>query len=69
MWTRIPDLVGKTRTFLSVSLQTMWLTKCLKIHPIAVFLLLTVLALLHTLGFLKQAGSSQIPTAGLFEVK
>ena len=46
----------------------MWLSKCLKIHPIAVFLLLTVLTLLHTFGFLKQVGGSQIPSVGLFEV-
>ena len=36
------------------------LNNCLKIHPVAVFFLLTDLALLHTLGFLKQGGSPHL---------
>ena len=67
--TWIPDLGGKTCNFISVSPQTVRPSNCLKMHSIAVFLLLTALALLHTLGFLKQAGGSQIPAVGPFAVK
>ena len=42
---------------------------CLKIHPIAVFLLLLELALLHPLGFLKQVAGSQFLTLGPFAVE
>ena len=35
-------------------------SNCLIIHPIAVFLLRTVLALLHPLGFLKQTSGPQL---------
>ena len=37
-----------------------WPSNCMKIHPIAVFLLLTALALVHPLGFLKEACDTQL---------
>ena len=46
-----------------------WPSNCLKIHSIAVFLLLPELALLHPLGFLKQAGGSQLLAVGSFAVE
>lgn len=58
VWTRIPDLGGKIRKFPSVGPEKVQLSNWLKIHPIAVLLLLTVIALLHTFGFLKQGGGS-----------
>ena len=51
-------LGGKICIFLSVVPKAEWPSYCLKIHLNAVFLLLTVLALVQPLGFLKQAGSS-----------
>ena len=44
----IRDLGGKIRTFPSVGPKVVGPSNSLKIHPIAVFLLLTVIALLHT---------------------
>ena len=45
------------------------LSNCLKIHPIAVFSLLTTLALVHPLGFLKEASILQLLTTGPFAVE
>ena len=39
--------------FFSVGPKAVQPSNCLKINPIAIFLLLTALALLHPLGFLK----------------
>ena len=44
-------------------------SNCLKIHPIAVFFILTELALLLPLGFQKQAGGSQLLALGSFAVE
>ena len=44
-------------------------SNCLKIHQIAVSFLLTELALLPTLGFLKQGGSMKHLACGPFEVQ
>ena len=38
--------------------KVVWPSNCLKINPTAIFLLLTALALLHLLGFLKPSVSS-----------
>ena len=53
----------------SLGALTVWPSNCLKIHPLAVFLLLNMLDLLHSLGFLKQAGSSQLLALGSFAVE
>ena len=57
---RILGLGGKIRIFLSRGPNAVQPSNCLKIHPVAVFFLLTELALLHPLGFLKQVGSSKL---------
>ena len=44
-------------------------SNCLKIHPVAVFFLLMELDLTHSLGFLKQAGGSQLLTSGPFAME
>ena len=49
--------------------KKMWPRNCLKLHPIAVFLLLTERALFHTLVLLRQAGGSQWLAAGPFPVE
>ena len=41
----------------------------MKIHPIALFLLLTVLALVHPLGFLNEACDTQLLAMGSFAVE
>ena len=41
----------------------------MKIHPVAVFLLLTVLDLVHPLGFLKEAGGMQLLAVGPFAME
>ena len=46
-----------------------WPHNCLKMHPIAVFSVLTALNLLHPLAFLNQVGGSQLLTAGSFAVE
>ena len=69
VWTWLLDLWGKICIFLSGGPNTVWPSNCLKIHPIAVFLLLNMLDLLHSLGFLKQAGSSQLLALGSFAVE
>ena len=45
-----------------------WLGNFLNILPIAVFLLLKELDFLYLLGFLKQAGSSELLASSLFAV-
>ena len=55
--------------FLSVGQSRLWLSSCLKISPIAVFLLMTAIALVKTLGFLKQAGSFQLLVARSFPLE
>ena len=69
MSTWISDLVGKFRIFLSVGLKAVQPSNSLKVHPIAVFSLLTALTLLQPLRFLKQAGGSQVLAAGPFAVE
>ena len=44
--------------FFSVGPKVVQPSNCLKINPIAIFLLLTALALLHPLGFLKPSVGS-----------
>ena len=44
-------------------------SNCLIIHPIAIFSFLTVLALVHPLGYLKEAVGSQLLTVGPFAVE
>ena len=44
--------------FFLVGPKVVWPSNCLKIHPVAIFLLLTALASLHPLGFLKPSVSS-----------
>ena len=61
-------LVANLR-FHSVGPKMVWHINCLKLHPIAVFLLLTVRALFHPWEFLKQAGSLQWLAAGSFPVE
>ena len=63
------DLGGKICIYLSVGPKVGWPYNCLKIHPIAVFSLLTAQGLLHPLAFLKQAGSSQLLATGPFAVE
>ena len=65
----IPVLGGKIHIFLSGSPNVVWPSNCLKIHPIAVFFLLTGLALLPPLGFLRQGGGLQLLPGGPFEVQ
>ena len=60
---------GAKFTFFSLGALTVWPSNCLKIHLIAVFLLLNMLDLLHPLGFLKQVGSSQLLALGSFAVE
>ena len=69
VWTWIPDFGGKICIFLSVDPEKVHPSNCLKIHPIAAFLLLTVIALVHPLWFLEQAGSLQCLAAGAFQVQ
>ena len=53
-------------SFFSVGPKPVQPSNCLKINPIAIFLLLTALALLHPLGFLKPSvGSHSLPRAQL----
>ena len=54
---------------LSVGPKAVRPSNYLKIYPADVFLLLTVIALFHPLGFLKQARSSQLLAMGPFEVE
>ena len=49
-------LWGQNSRFYSVGPKKMWPRNCLKLHPVAVFLFLTVRALINPLGILKQAG-------------
>ena len=66
-----PDsgLGGKIRIFLLGSPNVVQPSNCLNIHQIALFFLLTELALLPTLGFLKQRGGPQLFTWDPFEVQ
>ena len=64
--TWILGLRGKIGIFLSGAPNEVQPSSCLKIHAIAVFFLLTELALLHPLGFLKQTGSSKLLAWGPF---
>lgn len=52
-----PD--GKIYIFLG-GLKEVWPINCLKINPVAVLSLLTSLALLHPLAFLKEAVGLQL---------
>ena len=49
--------------------KMVWPSNCLIIHPIAVFLLLTVLDLVYSLEFLKDVGRSQPLDVGPFAVE
>ena len=60
MSTWISNLDGKICIFLLVGLKEVWPSNCLKINPIAVLSLLTSLALLHPLAFLKEAVGLQL---------
>ena len=65
---RIPGVGGKICIFFSGAPNAVQPSNCLKIHPIAVFFLVTELALVHPLGFLKQVGGSQLLALGPFAV-
>ena len=60
-------LGGKIRIFVLGSPNEVWPSTCLKIHPIALFFLLTELTLLCPFGFLKQGGGPQLLAWGQFE--
>ena len=62
-------LWGQNSRFYSVGPKKMWPRNCLKLHQIAVFLLLTERALFHPLVLLRQAGGSQWLAAGPFPVE
>lgn len=68
VWTWIPNLGGKIPIFFSVGPKVVRLNYCLKIHPIAVFSVMTALDLLQPFAFVKEASSMQLLTAGPFEV-
>ena len=61
--TWVLDLGDKVSVFFLVGPIAGRPSNCLKIHPIAVFSLLTALRLVHPLGFLKEAGGLQLITA------
>ena len=67
--TWLPGLGAKIRLFLLGSPSEVWPSKCWKIHPVAVCFLLTELAWLPALGFLKQGGGPQLLTWGPLEVQ
>ena len=69
VWTRILELGGKIHIFLLVCPKAGWPHNCLKMHPIALFSVVTALDLLHPLAFLKQLGSSKLLTTGSFAVE
>ena len=62
-------LLWQIPIFLSMGLKVVGPSNCLKIHPIAVFLLMTVPALVYPLGFLKDVGRSQALALGPFAVE
>ena len=66
-WIRV--LGGRIHIFLSGRPNVVWPSNCLKIHPIAVFFLLTELAVLPPLGFLRRGGGPQLLPGGPFEVQ
>ena len=68
MSTWILDLDFKIPVFLSVGPEGGRLSNCFKIHLNAVFSLLTAVALVHPLGFLKEVDVSQLLTIGPFAV-
>ena len=55
--------------FLSVGPKKVLPSSYLKIHPIAVYLLVTAISLVKPLGFLKQAAGLQFLGAGSFPVE
>ena len=57
----IPVLGGKIHIFLSGSPNVVWPSNCLKIHPIAVFFLLTGLALLPLWDFWGKGAAPNSP--------
>ena len=61
--------VGKICLFLSAGPKMMWLNNCLKVHPIAVFLIVTVIALVNPSRFLRQADRLQLLTTCPFPVE
>ena len=63
------ELGGKIPIFLLVGLIAGRPSNCLKIHPIALFSLLTVLGLVHPLGFLKEEGGLLLVTMGHVECR
>ena len=65
----IPGLEAKIHIFLPGSPNVGWSSICLKMHPFAVFFLLTELALLPALAFLKPGGSPPLLTWGTLEVQ
>ena len=69
VWTCIMDFGGNIYIFLLVGPKAMRPSNCLKIHPIAVLLLLSVLTLLHPLGFLRQSWGLQLLAGGRLAVQ
>ena len=67
--TRRPDLEAKICLFLQTSPNGVWPSTCLKIYPVAVCFLLTELAWLPALGFLKQGGGPQLLSSGPSELQ
>ena len=65
----ILGLGAKIRIFLPRSLNMGMPSNCLKMHPIAVFFLLTERALLPALGFLKPGGGPPLLAWGPLEVQ
>ena len=60
----MPGLEAKIRLYLLRSPNGVWSSNCLKIYPVAVCFLLTELAWLPALGFLKQGGGPQLLSWG-----
>ena len=63
-----PECDPGSRTLVAkCTFSSRWALKvcnCLKIHPIALFSLLTVLGLVYPLGFLKEEGGLLLVTTG-----
>ena len=59
----------KLCNFVSVCPKMVRPLDCMKIHPIAIILLLTLRALVHPLGFLKQGSRSQLLSTDPFIIE
>lgn len=55
--------------FLSAGPKMTWLNNCLKVHPTVVFLIVTVIALVNPLKFLRQASRLQLLATCPFQVE